>query len=116
MFTSYYFSPKIDPAAMDLVAISRSVPGYMKNKVRVYGPLCPQWSLVMAYKDKRISDPEYVREYAESVLHKLDPAAVYRELGPNAVLLCWERPESFCHRHLVAKWLSGHLGIEIPEL
>ena len=31
-------------------------------------------------------------------------------------LLCWERPEKFCHRHIVSRWLSQHLNISITEL
>jgi uncharacterized protein (DUF488 family) len=41
---------------------------------------------------------------------------VFNELGEDAILLCWESPEKFCHRHLVADWLSKKLDIKITEL
>jgi uncharacterized protein (DUF488 family) len=56
-----------------------------------------------------------MRFYAET-LSKLDPATVYSELGESAILLCYERSEEFCHRHLVAKWLSMNLLKSIREL
>jgi hypothetical protein len=30
-------------------------------------------------------------------------------------MLCWEAPGEFCHRRLVAEWLEGELGIQVPE-
>ena len=48
-------------------------------------------------------------------MDKLDPAQVAADLGPNAILLCWEPPGKFCHRRLVAEWLEEHLGVEILE-
>lgn len=45
------------------------------------------------------------------MLNKLDINDVYRDLqklsnGKDIVLLCYETPEKFCHRHLVSKWLT----------
>jgi hypothetical protein len=53
--------------------------------------------------------------YHECVLDNLGARTVYRELGSNAVLLCYERPDEFCHRHIVAAWLEKELGIEVEE-
>jgi len=115
MFTSYYFSKKID-LTMNLVGISQSVPRYLKGKIRIYKPLCPQWSLISAYKNKKITELQYEEEYSNTILNKLNPHQVYQELGSDAVLLCWEQPDKFCHRHIIPKWLSTQLGIVIAEL
>ena len=59
-------------------------------------------------------------------LQKLEPQQVLSDLGPNAILLCWEpgpavvqgnwiNVKTFCHRHIVAKWLSQYAGYEIKE-
>ena len=48
-------------------------------------------------------------------MNKLNPREVYNELGEDAVILCWEAPDKFCHRHIVAEWLSYSLGIDIEE-
>ncbi len=38
------------------------------------------------------------------------------DLGPDAILLCWESPGEDCHRRLIAAWLESHLKIKVPEL
>jgi len=65
---------------------------------------------------KLTNDAEaYKKAYYEEVLSKLNAREIYEELGENAVLLCYEIPEEFCHRHLVAEWLERELGIKITE-
>jgi len=115
MLTSYYFSKKID-LTMNLVGISQSIPKYLKGKIRVYKPLCPPWSLISASKNGEITESQYEEAYTSIILNNLSPEKVYQELGHDAVLLCWEQSGKFCHRHIVAKWLSGNLGIKINEL
>jgi len=36
--------------------------------------------------------------------------------GKNVVLLCNEGETLFCHRHLVARWLTDKLNIKVVEL
>ena len=31
------------------------------------------------------------------------------------ILLCYEKPDDFCHRHLVAQWLTEH-GYDTQEI
>lgn len=105
---------------------------------RQFKKLAPKWNFFSTYKEelksiekrfekgfitesqKRIligcAEKTYVYHYYKQVLDYLDPKQVYEELGADAVLLCWETPEKFCHRHIVAEWLSKALGIEILEI
>ena len=92
----------------DAVAISQGVPRFYK--VRRYLPLAPPRSLLKA-KDPELFDREYRKQ-----LEALDAKQVAGELGPNAILLCWESFNVRCHRRLVAEWLEGKLGIVVPEL
>lgn len=79
-------------------------------KGRRYKPLAPPRELI------KIEDETLFRKlYHEQVLSKLDPATVYRELGENAILLCWESPGKFCHRRVVAEWLEKALAIKVDE-
>ena len=71
----------------------------------------------------KIEDKElYTKLYYEKVLNKLNPQEVFKELGDNAVLLCYESWESIksgaatCHRRIVAKWLEDNLGVKAEEL
>jgi len=104
--TSYYGSKAAK--LPEAVAISQGIPKYYRGKV--YKKLAPPWSLVKE-KDQEV----FTELYKKQVLSKLQPAQVYAELGPSAILLCWEKPGVFCHRRVVAEWLEKHLGIRIPE-
>ena len=51
----------------------------------------------------------YTKKYKETVLSCLDQVSVVTKLGElskNIVLLCYETPEKFCHRHLVSEWID----------
>lgn len=105
METSYFSCPKLDSSKT--VAISQGIPKWYKGKT--YKALAPSWALIKL-KDM----DEYTRRYKAEVLAKLDPRKVYKDLGEDAILLCWEKT-GFCHRYLVAEWLEESLGVKIPE-
>lgn len=82
-----------------------------------YRPLAPTPSTLRNWKSNH-SIANYNRDFAE-VLAGLDPSDVVDQLlllagnlkgleyFPDIVLLCYERPGEFCHRHIVAEWLRG---------
>jgi hypothetical protein len=118
MNTSYFFSPKLNND-QKLVSIARKPPGNLVTKfpkILVYKPLCPSWNLVMSYKSGKITKEQYTDHYYSEILDNLDPAKTYQELGEDSILLCWERSDKFCHRHIVSKWLMDNLNINIKEL
>jgi hypothetical protein len=48
-----------------------------------------------------------------------DPTGGARRAGRDVVMLCFEdvrRPDVWCHRLIVAAWLTEHFGIAVPEL
>ena len=104
MKTSNFSTAGHDPHA---VCISRGTPKGWRG--RRYLALAPTWAML------KLPDPAYRTEYA-AILSRLDPAQVYADLGPDAILLCWEQPGESCHRRLVAEWLEASLGITVPEL
>jgi len=105
MTTSNFARSSRDPNA---VAISQGVPRWYKG--RRYMPLAPSRELLNA-KDPELFDREYRKQLAA-----LDAKQVAEELGPDAVILCWESFNVRCHRRLVAEWLEEKLGIVVPEL
>ena len=109
-----YFANRNAVADSNAVAICRGVPRWFKG--RVYDPLRPSWKLVEEAKSGAIPHDEYEQRYRAEILARLDPAVVRRELGDDAILLCWERPGEPCHRRIVARWLEEALGIDVPEL
>lgn len=89
----------------------------------------PNWFFGISYEKLfpergmlRLDEVEYTKRY-EAILSRLPPMQVYRDLdmmmrnyGASAVaLVCWEKPEKFRHRHLVAKWFKEKLGMDVKE-
>lgn len=110
MYTSYYAKYKGNNG----ISIAGKCPSFYKGKE--YKKLAPKYTWWKNWKDGLIDNNEYIKLYYETVLNKLDPQQVYNELGENAVLLCWENKDKFCHRHIVAKWLENNLNVKVTEL
>jgi hypothetical protein len=92
----------------DAVAISQGVPRFYRGKR--YMPLAPpRW--LLKTKDPELFDREYRKQ-----LDSTNAKQVAEDLGPSAILLCWESFNVRCHRRLVAEWLEEKLGIVVPEL
>lgn len=108
IYTSYYARYKDD----DGVSISRGIPGWFKGER--CEELMPPWELVNAYKLSQINDEQYEEIYREVILKELDAKEIYEEYD-GKVLLCYETPDKFCHRKIVAKWLNEN-GIKVKEL
>jgi len=104
--TSYFKQPGLDPDDLRLVSIALWAPrGY---RGRRYTALAPRREML------KMGEAPYREEY-QKILDSLDPAKVAKDLGPDAIMLCWERPGEFCHRRLVAEWLEKHLSQPVPE-
>lgn len=109
METSYFAKSNNHPNA---VCITVEPPRFYKG--RTCKKLAPkEWFLKKYQYDH--DEEFYTKKFYEEVLDKLDPAEVLKELGEDAILLCWEGKDKFCHRHLVAKWFFDTLGIEVKE-
>lgn len=123
MYTSYFAKRKIliDNGYNNLISIAgKSLDEFSLfygNDItkHEYKKLAPKYWFFKKYK---IDGDEnfYTEQFYKEVLSKLNPKDVLDELGDDAVLLCWESPEKFCHRHIVADWLEKNLDIEVKEL
>lgn len=114
MKTSYYTKCGSHPNA---VSIAGRSPDWFYG--REYKKLAPKWWFFANYANSEQTEEDqdiYVEAYIDEVLSKLDPQEVYDDLGEDAILLCWESSEKFCHRHVVAWWLEQELGIKIEEM
>ena len=66
------------------------------------------------YKNKVITASDYVIFYRNEVLSRFSMKDVFEEFkgvaqafkASGIVLLCYEKPEEFCHRHLLANALN----------
>jgi len=98
------------------VSISAKVPDGFVG--RQYKKLAPSWSIWKEWHDSEDIDKDeiYTERFENEILSKLNAKDVYDDLGDDAILLCYEGPGKFCHRHLVARWLERELGIIITEI
>ena len=117
-YTSYFSKMSKFPPNTIPVSIARYSPQWCSG-IREYKALAPLPSTLKNYK-RTSNTEEYIRDYRTTVLDKLDPHKVATELsdganGCDVVLLCYETPDKFCHRHLVATWLTaaGYPCIEL---
>lgn len=111
-----YFPDLRNNKEIGAISIAIGNPQYIRHLPR-YTKLAPLWDFLMQHKNKEIDDDGYITEF-NKILDKLNPQEVYDELiniNPNPVLMCFCKPDKFCHRHIVAKWLEDNLGIEIEE-
>jgi uncharacterized protein YeaO (DUF488 family) len=67
-------------------------------------------------------DHETFRRRYRHQLHRNTPkvlaelAELLAAYDDTLVLLCYEPPGAWCHRILLAEWITGHLQVEIPEV
>ena len=116
MITTSYFA-KIENIAYPLSICGRAPSWYTGPQ---YKKLAPKIEFFNQYKANEIDADEYTQEFNRLVLEPLDANVVLKDLlelaGPNATLLCYEKPNDFCHRHLVADWLNRSLNLNIAEM
>ena len=110
IYTSYFAIAKRFPTEC-LVSISLKSPSYFKRTCKA---LAPTWDILSDYKRGLIGEEEYERRYKREVLSQYDPKRV-AEILDGKILLCYESPGKFCHRHIVAEWLK-EAGCQVKEI
>lgn len=109
IYTGYFAQvKKYRDAGLVTLSIARSARYYSGERFPV---LAPPVEII------NLSEDDYIPRYFTCVLNKLNPLIIAEELkkyGENIVLLCHEKPSSFCHRQLVAGWLKD-AGIHCEE-
>ena len=121
IFTSYYNRAKrLDPARWEFVQISNSKPCWWEYTTTKLDAIVPPWYIVNDYKYGKISWSEYTDQYIKYLANEdvEDAIGLIEKLAggeKNVVLLCWEDPQSNCHRHILADFLNN-MGIHVEEL
>jgi uncharacterized protein YeaO (DUF488 family) len=118
IYTSYFANLRRLPATVRPIGICVSPPRWFvgENDQR----LAPSRELLTCYKSGSCSMLDYWDRYWAETLSILDPNVVYRDLcskdSPDVALCCYEAPHDFCHRHILAHWLTQvNLGIVVRE-
>ena len=116
IYTTYFANLKNLPSTITPIAICGKSPDYYSGLQ--YKKLAPKYSFFSIWKETHDND-YYIASFHIEVLAKLNPAIVVKELQElsptnDIALVCYEKPNDFCHRHLVAQWLRNN-GYDCKE-
>lgn len=126
LYTGYYKEMNLYKEKNLLpVSISRFQPkGYVGE---VLTSLAPSEDLLRQYKNLKITMDDYDKEYLSYLESEEGYDAIRVDLGTTMyqkaldggydgiVLMCYESPDEFCHRKLLANYLQEHYHITVKE-
>ena len=119
IYTGYYacLNKYIDAGLVPISIAGKAPEFYHGDEYKV---LAPKYDFFIRWKRGEIDNFKYVELYNKEVLSKLDAIDVCIDLynisnGNDIVLLCYEKPGDFCHRHIVADWIEEALGVPVEE-
>ena len=111
--TASFFTPGLSWRDRRVVSIARTRPAGFRGRSAEW--LFPSAELLDAYRRGQVHPAEYRRRYLAQ-LEDVPAAEIVQRLGADAILVCWERAGSFCHRRVLAEKIEKELGILVPEL
>lgn len=117
--TSYYANIKNLPTDYTLISISGRISEDIFNNIHIHDKtLAPSWSIYKDYKDSYDSEV-YEERFKKEVLPKVNLNKKLKEWQEQSgndkfILLCYETPNDFCHRHIVAEAFND-LGYNVTE-
>ena len=119
IYTSYFDKIKDFPKDFVTVAICGGIPDTYTGLW--YRKVAPRWKFFCEWKENHDNN-FYIEHFNNEVLSKRTPQDFINDIkeltnnAENIVLLCYEKPNEFCHRHLVANWVNNeNIGINIKE-
>lgn len=124
LYTTYFANVKSLPPNTTAVSICGRSPDWWNGLE--YKKFAPKWSFFSVWKETKDND-YYIKHFREEVLKQLDiirtttelqallpyevrgkmTEAVWNDENYHLALVCYEKPEDFCHRHLVSEWLNS---------
>lgn len=114
IYTSYFAnSKKLNAAGVKVICVAIGRPRFLSVPQMLN--VCPTRYMVSG----PCSREEYLRLY-DQILAKQDAHQVVKQIemlsgGNDVALCCYEKPGDFCHRHILAKWITDNTGIEVKE-
>ena len=135
IYTTYFANLKNlnHKTSCPIAICGKSPDGY---KGLEYKKLAPKWWFFKEWKESHDNN-FYIENFNKEVLSVTTPSRVmtdirnliafvygvemidfserwWENVSYDIYLVCYEKPEDFCHRHLVADWLTAN-GIEVKE-
>ena len=115
IYTTYFAMLKNLPSNITPISIARFNPDFYNGLE--FKDLAPSARLLSFYKYDN-NEEYYTRKFNEQ-LARLNASDVANRLynlasNENIALVCFEKPDKFCHRRLVSKWFNDN-GIYCKE-
>ena len=110
IYTSYFARACRMIPDRRLVSVSLSTPKEFGGAFA--RELNPTPMMIHNIKNNIITPEEYEEAYRSEILSKLSPYVIANKYM-GKVLCCWEKPEQFCHRHIILNWLAERLEEDI---
>ena len=102
-----------------------SISGDRGKSVGFEGKALPELAPKRAFWDvwhdnkRKISEIEnnkyYIKQYYKQVLKKVDILELLKD-EENPILLCYEKGQDFCHRHILAEYIELRYGIVVRDI
>lgn len=114
IYTGYYAkTKKYEEDGLCTVGVSGKRPDFFKGIA--WKDVAPRWEHYSKWKSGEIGNDEYIELYTQMLdnLSKEDVSQFLKKLEEeyeDIILLCYEKPGSFCHRHALADWLESKMG------
>lgn len=87
--------------------------------IGVWNSVVPDADLVFGMKRGEITKEYYEEQYYKMLLDRKEQIASnipYLKNGErDVVLLCYEKPEDWCHRHILARYLKEQFDLDVQE-
>lgn len=118
MYTGYFAKLKeYKQIGLIPISISGKAPDWYDGLE--YKKLAPKWVFFKEWKygSHKGDNEYYISQFDTQVLKETSVENVLADLAnlsngelDKVILLCYEKPFDFCHRHLVANWINEHKG------
>ncbi len=117
IYTTYFAKVKDLPKEVVPIAICGKSPNWWTGAE--YKKLAPKINDFLKWKNDHDNEL-YIVNYYNHVLCSLNTFDVVNDLikiadGSDFALVCYEKKDDFCHRHIVRKWLKDFGGYMVKE-
>lgn len=122
IYTGYYAQMKrYRQMGLIPVSIAYLTPQWYDGEVCF--ELAPSRTLLKRWKQGEITEEEYTKQYLHHLDNDVQWSKVWKKLkqisakydGSDLVLCCYEKAGDFCHRHILAEYLT-ETGIDVVEV
>jgi hypothetical protein len=111
LYTSNYNRCGYNPLA---IGISYIVPDWFTG--RTVGSFAPTKEMLAQYRAGTLTKQGYIDWYTFNLNQSRDAFKQnIPKLPDGSIFLCYEEPDEFCHRHILADWIQKNCGIFVTE-